>query len=278
MLDLKTMQQQAESGDAAAQFALAEALKRGATGDLPKAMSWYFKAASSGHVEAQLRLGLMLLDDVAKAGGKRNPQQAHQWLLKAAQAGNLDAQCRLGLLLLDGDGVAGDAAAGIRWLECAAIENNAGAQYALGYRLVTGQGMEADRVRGMQHLLAAARQDHADAMFHFAMLVEHGIGLDAADPALAARMYNRAVIMHGHAGAAQNFGIMHVTGKGVERDVLLAKTLLEFAIGAGVEAAMFDLGLWLMREEELRDCATAAMWATLSLQYCADGKGASRAA
>lgn len=81
--------------------------------------------------------------------------------------------------------------------------------------------------------------------------------------------------MHGHAGAAQNFGIMHVTGKGVERDVLLAKTLLEFAIGAGVEAAMFHLGLWLMREKDLRDCATAAMWATLSVRHRPDGKGAS---
>lgn len=97
MNDLAALTEKAERGDADAQFALGRSLHAGAPGvapSLPKAINWYFKAASQNHIGAQLCLGLLLLDDVEKAGGKRNPKQALQWLGKAAQAGNSDAQYR----------------------------------------------------------------------------------------------------------------------------------------------------------------------------------------
>ena len=276
MAEIEPLRQQAAQGDARAQFALAEALRTGAEGlaiNVPQALGWYFKAASQELVAAQLRLGIMLLEDVAKAGGKRNPQQAYQWLAKAAATGNTEAQCRSGLMLIAGDGVEKDAPAGIALLERAALENHAGAQFAIGYRLCKSEDVGQNLVRGMQYLLAATKLDHADAMFHLGMILERGIGCDAPMPEIAARMYWRALLRLNHYPAANYLGIMYARGTGIERDPQMAKELFEFAIGAGEDEPMFSLGMLLMREREVQDFAAAAMWATLAAERNPAGNG-----
>jgi hypothetical protein len=268
--DLAALTEKAALGDAEAQFALAQALQAGSDGaapNLPQAINWYFKAASRDHVAAQLNLGLLLLDDVAKAGVKRNPKQAFAWLTKAANAGNAAAQHRLGLMLLAGDGTEKNARAGIDWLERAALENNADAQFALGYRLVTGQDVEKDTARGHQCLLMATQQDHGDAMYHLGLLLEHGAGFDAPNVPLAARMYTRAVAKHGHRVAAHDLAILHATGRGVERDMELAEELLEYSISAGEDKSMYDLGLLLTHDGPQQDLPAAVMWATLAVKH-----------
>lgn len=276
MAEIESIRQQAALGDAHAQFALAEALRTGAHGvsvSVPQAMGWYFKAASQDMTEAQWRLGVMLLDDVTRAGGKRSPQQAFQWLSRAATGGNVEAQCRAGLMLLDGDGVTKDAAAGIALLERAALENHAGAQFALGYRLCRGEDVGQDLARGMQCLLAATKQDHANAMFHLALILENGVGCDAPMPELAARMYTRALLRLNHYPAANYLGILYAKGSGVERDPQMAKELFEFAIGAGEDEPMYSLGLLLTRERSVQEFAAAAMWATLAAERNPGGNG-----
>lgn len=269
MAALSALTAKAEAGDADAQFALAKIHQAGADGvaaSLPKAINWYFKAASQDHVAAQLSLGLLLLDDVTKAGAKRNPTQAFEWLTKAANAGNAAAQHRLGLMLLEGDGVEKNAPAGIARLESAALNNNADAQFALGYRLVTGQDVEQDTGRGHQCLLMAAKQDHGDALYHLGLLLEHGAGFDAPNVGLAARMYTRAVARHGHPVAAHDLAILHAKGSGVERDMQLARELLEYSISLGEDRSMYDLGLLLMQTGPQQDLPAAVMWATLAVK------------
>lgn len=266
----------AELGDATAQFLLArvhEGAAKGIEPNLPKAISWYFKAASQGHVGAQLNLGLLLLDGMEKAGAKRNPAQAFSWLSKAANAGSAAAQHRLGAMLLEGDGTNKDASLGIAWLERAATARNADAQFALGYRLGTGQDVAPDIVRAIDLLLQATRQDHAKAMSTLAMLVRDGTGFSEPDERVAARLYNRAVAKHTDYDAANQLGILYARGRGVERDLPRAQTLFEYAISGGNDLAMYNLALLILNRDQQAELPTVAMWAHLAHKHCPDGAG-----
>lgn len=59
--------------------------------DVPKAISWWEKAAASGHAESQFALGMTYLTGDGDTI-KKNVSEAIHWLVKAANNGNLDAQ------------------------------------------------------------------------------------------------------------------------------------------------------------------------------------------
>src|SRR3954447_18650078 len=72
----------AEHGDADAAFNLGQAyrLGRGVPINLAAAQTWFERAATKGHVDAQTTLGLMLFENGDRAGGVR-------WLRQAADKG-----------------------------------------------------------------------------------------------------------------------------------------------------------------------------------------------
>ena len=86
------------SGDADAQFNLAQAYKlgRGVPADLVAAEDWYRKAALKGHVQAEDNYGLVLFQN-----GKR--AEAMPWIRKSADRGEPRAQYVLGTALFNGD-------------------------------------------------------------------------------------------------------------------------------------------------------------------------------
>ena len=78
--------QQAEAGDAAAQFKLAEYYR--ATAQPALMLRWLEAAARGGHPTAQISLGVLYLaGDVAPA----NRVMAYAWFLRAADGGSADA-------------------------------------------------------------------------------------------------------------------------------------------------------------------------------------------
>ena len=78
--------QQAEAGDAAAQFKLAEYYR--ATTQPALMLRWLEAAARGGHPTAQISLGVLYLaGDVAPA----NRVMAYAWFLRAADGGSADA-------------------------------------------------------------------------------------------------------------------------------------------------------------------------------------------
>ena len=78
--------QQAEAGDAAAQFKLAEYYR--ATEQPEPMLRWLEAAARGGHPTAQISLGVLYLaGDVAPA----NRVMAYAWFLRAADGGSADA-------------------------------------------------------------------------------------------------------------------------------------------------------------------------------------------
>ena len=88
------------SGDADAEFNLAQAYKlgRGVPLDPALAESWFRKAAMQGHVQAQDNYGLALFQNDKK-------QEAVPWLEKSVARDEPRAELVLGTMLFNGDGV-----------------------------------------------------------------------------------------------------------------------------------------------------------------------------
>lgn len=137
----------ANAGDADAQFRLAGYFDRGEEGldstldSNERALEWYERAATQGHVGAQFILAELLmgvlsgepfLPDETPAltmdsiyheqrqarinGGMAARRRAAHWYRKAAEKGHVTAQGRLGEIYRTGNGVARNAAAARRWL------------------------------------------------------------------------------------------------------------------------------------------------------------------
>lgn len=105
----------AEKGDADAQFNLGQAyrLGRGVPLDLGAAQTWFERAASSGHVDAETTLGLLLFQNGDRATGLK-------WLRRAAEQGEPRAMLVYGTALYNGDAVTQDRLLGYSFISRAA--------------------------------------------------------------------------------------------------------------------------------------------------------------
>ena len=107
----------AEKGDADAQFNLGQAyrLGRGVPTNLSAAKTWFERAATQGHVDAQTTLGLLLFQNGDQAGGLN-------WLKKAAEQGEPRALLVYGTALVNGDTVTQDRVLGYAYVSRAAAQ------------------------------------------------------------------------------------------------------------------------------------------------------------
>jgi serine/threonine protein kinase len=126
----KACRRAAESGDVEAQFRLGVlyAYGRGTPRDETEAAEWLRKAASQNHLSAQTRLGLML---ARGAGVQKNETEAAEWLRKAADRNEPVAQFNLGLMHVHGLGVVKDRNEALRWYRKAAAHGHPGARVNL---------------------------------------------------------------------------------------------------------------------------------------------------
>lgn len=116
----------AEKGDADAAFNLGQAyrLGRGVAINLAAAQTWFERAASKGHVDAQTTLGLMLFENGDKVAGLR-------WLRQSAEKGEPRALLIYGTALFNGDAVKQDPILGYAYVSRAATQGLAPAQATL---------------------------------------------------------------------------------------------------------------------------------------------------
>ena len=116
----------AEKGDADAAFNLGQAFRlgRGVPADSAQAKRWFEMAASKGHVDAQVSLGLLLFDS-----GDRGA--AMSWLNKAADKGEPRALLVVGTALFNGDGLKQDPILGYAYVSRAAAQGLAPAKTTL---------------------------------------------------------------------------------------------------------------------------------------------------
>jgi TPR repeat protein len=107
----------ATKGDADAEFNLAQAyrLGRGVPTNLAAAKTWFERAASQGHVDAQTTLGLLLFQNGDQAEGLK-------WLKKAADQDEPRALLVYGTALVNGDSVTQNPALGYAFVSRAAAQ------------------------------------------------------------------------------------------------------------------------------------------------------------
>jgi uncharacterized protein len=105
----------ANRGDADAQFNLGQAyrLGRGVPISLGQAQAWFERAATSGHLDAQTTLGLLLFQNGDQAEGLK-------WLRRAAEADEPRALLVYGTALYNGDAVTQDRLLGYAYVSRAA--------------------------------------------------------------------------------------------------------------------------------------------------------------
>jgi TPR repeat protein len=116
----------AEKGDADAAFNLGQAyrLGRGVATNLSAAKTWFERAASKGHVDAQATLGLLLFQNGDQAEGLK-------WLKAAAEQGEPRALLVYGTALFNGDSVTQDPILGYAYVSRAAAQGLAPARDTL---------------------------------------------------------------------------------------------------------------------------------------------------
>lgn len=107
----------AEKGDPDAEFNLAQAyrLGRGVPTNLAAAKTWFERAATQGHVDAQTTLGLLLFQN-------GNQGEGLKWLKQAADQGEPRALLVYGTALVNGDGVTQDPILGYAYVSRAAAQ------------------------------------------------------------------------------------------------------------------------------------------------------------
>ena len=118
------LQRQAESGDLAAQIALAKALLGQKPPRTEEGMRWNLMAAKQGEDQAQFHYAKNLL----LLRGDEAAPEAVKWLNKSAAQGNDEAQYLLGLILYEGKLVAEDRVAAGQWILLAAAADNTDAR------------------------------------------------------------------------------------------------------------------------------------------------------
>lgn len=144
--------EQAEAGDAEAQYLLAFALEHGVHDevDLEAARAWYAKAAAQGHPRAAYRLALM---QVEGRGGPVDIVGAEQSLAPAAEAGDTAAQSLLGYLLARAED--GRHAEVYQWLSLAA---DGGDAFAASNLAAFMNGMSEQDITDGEALIADWRE------------------------------------------------------------------------------------------------------------------------
>lgn len=159
----------AAAGDARAiyQLGLMEELGQGGAKDDAAAIGHYRRAAETGLVAAQARLGLAL----ARTG---QTSEAVTWLTRAAEAGDATAANNLGVILEQGKGVAKDPAQAARWYRQAAEAGDRVAQNNLGVLYRDGRGVEKNLDEALRWFRRSAEAGYPKAQLNLGLLLKAG--------------------------------------------------------------------------------------------------------
>jgi TPR repeat protein len=164
------------------------------------AAPWVEAAAACGIVEAQVRLGRMLLEG---QGVAKDERAAFACFLCAAEAGDLEARNMLGRCYENGWGTAQDFTRAAEHHRIAAEAGLAWAQYNLGHLLLDGLGVARNRDQAFAWYMRAASQNHERAMNLVARCFEEGWGTERNRP--AARNWYRKSAAGGYFRGAYNY-------------------------------------------------------------------------
>ncbi len=181
----------AEAGNATAQYDLAQAyrLGHGVRPDAAQALGWYEKAADQGRDEARLFVcDAYTQNPDVKPDWSPNWPKALPYCKTAAEKGAAGAQYAMGMAYAEGRGVTPDTAVAVTDLKKAADQGHAAALTELGQMYMIGDLVSQDYTESLNLFKKAARRGDRRAVQLLAYQYESGLGTPA-DTARAARLY-----------------------------------------------------------------------------------------
>lgn len=163
----------AEAGDPKAQFELARRLwvrrRRAGKHEKLDAMQWYRRAAQSGHRDAQVELGGILLDPDLRF---YDVSEGFRWMTRAAEQGHVRAQYFLGVQFATGEMVKLNPKNALYWYRKAAAAGDAEAQYNIGMMYWGGEGVRKNPAMARKWIVKAAKNGEILAVILLARAYE----------------------------------------------------------------------------------------------------------
>ncbi|KXS12891.1 HCP-like protein [Gonapodya prolifera JEL478] len=224
--------------------------------DLHKAAYWYEKAAKQGHAPSLCALGDFHRFGLGPCS--RDMVRATELYRKAAGLDHVDAQTRLGFMLMHQYEVRWDYDEAVRCWKRAAEKKSALAKFLLAECHLLGLGMRQDIIEGENLAKAAAELGNPDAQFHMGIICEtckdftsardwyeraskqghagakthlgdlhwHGVGGLTSSKEKAVKWYREAT-EQGNIGAIWRLGYCYREGQGIEKDMKRGKALTQ---------------------------------------------------
>ena len=122
--------------------------------------------AEQGNATAQYRLGVMYADGIS--GTSQNYLKALKWIKKSAEQGNIKAQCTLGIMYYHGYEIPQNFPEAFKWFKKAADQKSANAQYSLGAMYFNGDWVRQNYQEAVKWFKKAADQGHQQALSQLA--------------------------------------------------------------------------------------------------------------
>ncbi len=234
------LRQSAASGNAGAQFHLAELLlHRNSPQTLQQAADLYLKAARQGHDQAAAKIGAMY---ATGQGVTRNRAEAVHWLEKAAEGGQGSAQSNLGIILASEQ----QDKQAVGWLRKAAKSGEADAQNNLAVMLALGRGVRQNMRAALKWLKQAAAEEDTLAQYNLGLLYVRGTGIFQNEES-AADWLEKAQT-DGDVQARLLLGLLYDLGRGVIVNAETAKHWYGLAADAGNADAIYNLAALYYRK------------------------------
>ena len=211
VVSFSEMQQEAEKGNATAQYNLGRMYQNGAgvPNDTKKALEWYSKAAAQGNANAQYNLGVMYQNG---DGVEKDMKRGVELISQAAEQGFAWAQYTLGVIYQNGEGVPVDRKKAVEWYSKAAEKGNPKALFTLG---LIYENDEQDDKKVSEAYMQADEQGYVIDQYHHQWKRQPGDGIPA-DKKKALEFYKQAAD-HGYVAAQLYLGWLYFGGIGTEK-------------------------------------------------------------
>jgi TPR repeat protein len=175
---VKELKIDADNGHAIAQYLLGGAyyFGKGTSVDNDKALEWFEKSAEQNNSDAQYYLGMMSKNG---DGISQNDVQAFFWFKKSAEQNDADAQYELANIYDLGKGTLKDKRNAIYWYEKSVEQGNEEAEEYLRYMLnFIGEEELPNDKESIKNCEKLANQESHMAQYYFGLLHLNGIGVE----------------------------------------------------------------------------------------------------
>lgn len=239
---IKWLQAAAAKGNGSAMSSLGWAYEHGegVKADPPTARQWYMRGADAGDMEASFQLGRFYAQAL---GGARNVDEAIKAYEFAANGGHAPAMFELARIYRDGEFRPRDLTKSLQWLVLSADKGERQAMTELGKVLLLGIGTRREPAAATRWLKKAAAEGSPLANYWLGRAAEEGWG-QAIDDAGAAAYY-RLASEAGIQDARNRLIVMHLLGRGVNKDAIKAEELIARSLASGNSAGLLDAGVLL---------------------------------